>query len=44
MRTLMLLLASNVFLTVAWYGHLRFKQVALWKVAAVGFAFIFVKA
>jgi uncharacterized protein (DUF486 family) len=26
---ILLLLASNVFMTMAWYGHLRFKSVAL---------------
>jgi uncharacterized protein (DUF486 family) len=26
MRTIVLLLASNAFMTVAWYGHLRFKS------------------
>ena len=26
MRTIVLLLASNTFMTVAWYGHLRFKS------------------
>jgi uncharacterized protein len=25
MRTVLLLLASNVFMTLAWYGHLKFK-------------------
>jgi uncharacterized protein (DUF486 family) len=25
-KAALLLLASNVFMTVAWYGHLRFKQ------------------
>jgi uncharacterized protein (DUF486 family) len=41
MRTVLLLLASNVFMTVAWYGHLRFRGVALWKVVMVcwGIAF-----
>jgi uncharacterized protein (DUF486 family) len=41
MRTILLLLASNVFMTAAWYGHLRFKGVALWKVvlASWGIAF-----
>lgn len=34
-RTTLLLLASNVFMTVAWYGHLRFKGAALW-VAILG--------
>jgi uncharacterized protein len=28
--TILLLLASNVFMTFAWYGHLRFKDTALW--------------
>jgi uncharacterized protein (DUF486 family) len=41
MRTILLLVASNLFMTVAWYGHLRFKGVALWKVilASWGIAF-----
>jgi uncharacterized protein len=24
---ILLLIGSNVFMTLAWYGHLRFKQV-----------------
>ena len=41
MKTVILLLASNVFMTAAWYGHLKFKQSALWKVilASWGIAF-----
>lgn len=35
MRTVLLLIASNVFMTFAWYGHLKFKEVALWKVILV---------
>ncbi len=27
--TILLLLASNVFMTFAWYGHLKYKQTAL---------------
>ena len=30
MKTALLLLASNVFMTAAWYGHLKYKQSALW--------------
>jgi uncharacterized protein (DUF486 family) len=30
MWTVLLLVASNLFMTVAWYGHLRFKGVPLW--------------
>lgn len=35
MKTVMLLTISNVFMTFAWYGHLRFKQKALWLVVLV---------
>ena len=32
MTTVLLLIASNVFMTFAWYGHLKYKTTALWKV------------
>jgi hypothetical protein len=35
MRTVLLLPASNVFMTFAWYGHLKFKTVPLWKAVLV---------
>ncbi len=35
MRTVFLLIASNVFMTAAWYGHLKYKGVALWQVILV---------
>jgi uncharacterized protein (DUF486 family) len=37
----LMLIASNVFMTFAWYGHLAFKQKALWLVvlASWGIAF-----
>jgi uncharacterized protein (DUF486 family) len=41
MRTVLLLVASNVFMTVAWYGHLRFRGVALWKVILVSWGIAF---
>jgi hypothetical protein len=41
MRTVGLLIASNLFMTVAWYGHLRFKGVALWKVVLVSWGIAF---
>jgi uncharacterized protein (DUF486 family) len=28
----LLLVASNVFMTLAWYGHLKFPHTALWAV------------
>ncbi|MEJ1160693.1 DMT family protein [Prosthecomicrobium sp. N25] len=38
---IVMLLASNVFMTFAWYGHLKFKGAALWTVvlASWGIAF-----
>jgi uncharacterized protein (DUF486 family) len=32
MRTLLLLIASNAFMTVAWYGHLKFRDKPIWLV------------
>ena len=29
--TIGLLFASNLFMTAAWYGHLRFREVPLWQ-------------
>jgi hypothetical protein len=29
MRTVLLLVASNLFMTLAWYGHLRFKHLPI---------------
>ena len=35
LQTILLLLASNVFMTFAWYGHLKYKTSPLWIVIAV---------
>lgn len=35
MSTVLLLIISNLFMTVAWYGHLKYKSVVLWKVILV---------
>lgn len=35
MRTIALLVGSNIFMTFAWYGHLKFRDVALWKVILI---------
>jgi uncharacterized protein (DUF486 family) len=32
MRTVLLLIASNAFMTVAWYGHLKFREKPIWLV------------
>lgn len=41
MPTILLLLLSNVFMTFAWYGHLKFKGAPLWIaiLASWGIAF-----
>jgi uncharacterized protein len=35
LKTAALLTASNVFMTIAWYGHLNYKHSALWRVILV---------
>jgi uncharacterized protein len=35
MLTVILLLLSNIFMTFAWYGHLRYQNVPLWKVTLI---------
>jgi uncharacterized protein len=34
----LLLIASNVFMTFAWYGHLKFKEHPLWAVILVSWS------
>jgi len=41
MKTVLLLAVSNVFMTAAWYGHLKFKDTALWKVILISWAIAF---
>ena len=43
MRTIALLTFSNLFMTAAWYGHLNFKGVALWKVVLISWLIAFVE-
>lgn len=45
LSTILLLIASNTFMTIAWYGHLKFKNVGLitaifisWCVALVEYS------
>jgi uncharacterized protein len=39
--TIALLVASNVFMTVAWYGHLKFPNAPLWQVVLVSWLIAF---
>lgn len=41
MRAIALLTISNIFMTFAWYGHLRFKNTALWKVVVISWLIAF---
>ncbi|MYZ48832.1 DMT family protein [Propylenella binzhouense] len=38
---ILLLFASNVFMTFAWYGHLRFKAAPLWAAVLVSWGIAF---
>lgn len=43
LATVLLLTVSNVFMTFAWYGHLRFKSTALWAAIVVSWLIAFVE-
>jgi len=36
-----LLLCSNIFMTTAWYGHLKFPGVSLWRVVVISWCIAF---
>ncbi|MBI1275603.1 hypothetical protein GC177_06490 [bacterium] len=41
LQTILLLTASNLFMTTAWYGHLKYKQSALWLAILVSWLIAF---
>jgi len=41
MRAVILLLISNVFMTFAWYGHLKFRETVIWKVILISWLIAF---
>jgi hypothetical protein len=43
MRTLILLTVSNIFMTAAWYGHLKYKSAPLWIAILVSWAIALVE-
>src|SRR3954452_24023966 len=43
MKTAILLTISNIFMTFAWYGHLKYKQSALWLAILVSWSIAFVE-
>ncbi len=40
---ILLLIGSNAFMTTAWYWHLRFRDVPLWKVILISWGLAFVE-
>ena len=40
-QTIVLLTISNIFMTFAWYGHLKYRTSALWKVILVSWGIAF---
>src|SRR5712672_1586168 len=41
MRTIILLTISNLFMNLAWYGHLKFRNYALWIVILMSWGIAF---
>ncbi len=41
MKTILLLIISNIFMTVAWYRHLKHMDSALWKMVLVSWLIAF---
>lgn len=41
MTAILLLIVSNIFMTFAWYGHLRYKHTALWQVILISWLIAF---
>jgi uncharacterized protein (DUF486 family) len=42
-KTILLLIISNIFMTIAWYGHLKFENAALWKIIAISWLIAFIE-
>ena len=41
MRTVVLLICSNIFMTIAWYGHLKYRKAPLFTVIVVSWLIAF---
>ena len=41
MKTILLLLVSNIFMTVAWYGNLKVTSMPLWKAILISWGIAF---
>jgi len=43
LKTIVLLTLSNIFMTFAWYGHMRFKELPLWKAILISWGIAFLE-
>ncbi len=41
LKTVLLLIASNIFMTFAWYGHLKNSEISLWKAVLISWGIAF---
>lgn len=40
-KTILLLVLSNIFMTIAWYGHIKEKEIPLWKAIVLSWLIAF---
>src|SRR5580698_1690922 len=43
MKTILLLICSNIFMTIAWYGHLKYRKAPLLLVIVVSWMIAFLE-
>ena len=43
MKTVLLLICSNIFMTIAWYGHLKYRKAPLFKVIVLSWLIAFLE-
>ena len=41
MHTILLLTVSNIFMTIAWYGHLKNTEIPIWKAILISWCVAF---
>jgi uncharacterized protein (DUF486 family) len=41
LKTIVPLIVYNTFMTFAWYGHVKFKEVSLWRVFMLSWTIAF---
>jgi len=41
MSTIAMLIVSNIFMTMAWYGHLKYRQYPMWEAILASWAIAF---